>query len=46
MSAPPEIAEELGQMFAKAIELAGERLKLKVPLAGEYMVGDNWRETH
>jgi|26BtaG_2_1085354.scaffolds.fasta_scaffold00093_8 DNA polymerase-1 len=46
MSAPPEIAEELGQMFAKAIELAGERLKLKVPLAGEYMVGDNWKETH
>jgi len=46
MTAPPEIAEELGQMFAKAIELAGERLKLKVPLAGEALIGENWRETH
>ena len=40
------IAQEIGEMIVKAIEKAGQFLKLKVPLAGEAKVGENWRETH
>ena len=40
------IAQEVGEMIVKAIEKAGQFLKLKVPLAGEAKVGKNWRETH
>lgn len=40
------IAQEIGEMIVKAIEKAGQFLKLKVPLAGEAKVGKNWRETH
>lgn len=41
-----EIAHEVGNMVEKAIEKAGEYLKLNVPLKGEYKVGKNWKETH
>lgn len=40
------IAEEIGQMIEKAIEKAGQYLKLKVPLAGEAKTGKSWMETH
>ena len=40
------IAQEVGEMIVKAIEKAGQFLKLKVPLTGEAKVGKNWRETH
>lgn len=39
-------AEEAGQLGAKAIELAGKELKMRCPLAGEYKVGNSWKETH
>lgn len=39
-------AEEAGQLGAKAIELAGVSLKMRCPLAGEYKVGNSWKETH
>lgn len=42
----PQHAEEIGQLFADAIKLAGERLELKCPLSGSYDVGANWKETH
>ena len=39
-------ADEAGQLGAKAIELAGIELKMRCPLAGEYKVGNSWKETH
>jgi DNA polymerase I-like protein with 3'-5' exonuclease and polymerase domains len=39
-------AEEAGQLGAKAIELAGISLNMRCPLAGEYKVGNSWKETH
>lgn len=35
-----------GQIIAEAMTKAGEFLKLRCPLAGEYKVGDSWAETH
>jgi DNA polymerase-1 len=46
LSVQPEYAEEIGQMFADAICIAGERLNLKCPVSGSYDIGENWRETH
>lgn len=40
------IADEVAKMIERAIEKAGEHLKLRVPLAGEGKVGVNWMETH
>ena len=40
------IAEEIARMIEKAIEKAGQYLKLKVPLAGEGKVGKSWCEVH
>lgn len=40
------IADEIATMIEKAIEKAGQYLKIKVPLAGEGKVGINWKETH
>ncbi len=42
----PEIAEELGQMFVRAIEETGSLLGLRCPVTGEYKVGRTWAETH
>jgi len=39
-------ADEAGKLGAKAIELAGVELKMRCPLAGEYKVGNSWKETH
>jgi DNA polymerase I len=39
-------AEEAGKLGTKAIELAGKELKMRCPLAGEYKVGNSWKETH
>ncbi len=36
----------LGQAYADGITLAGEKLKLRCPTAGEYKVGSSWAETH
>lgn len=40
------IADEVGKMIEKAIEKAGQYLKLKVPLAGEAKIGNSWMEVH
>ena len=39
-------AEDAGKIGAKAIELAGVELQMRCPLAGEYKVGNTWKETH
>lgn len=40
------IAEDIARMIEKAIEKAGQFLKLKVPLAGEGKIGKSWKEVH
>jgi DNA polymerase I-like protein with 3'-5' exonuclease and polymerase domains len=42
----PDIAEVVGKTAADAIKKAGEKLGFKCPLAGNYEVGMNWKETH
>jgi DNA polymerase I len=46
MSVKPELADEVGQAFADAIRKAGEQLKVRCPLAGNYDRGKTWAETH
>ncbi len=35
-----------GKLFIEGIVQAGKSLRLRVPLDGEYKVGDSWAETH
>lgn len=42
----PEYAEEVGQMVVECINRAGDYFGIKVPLAGEYKIGANWKECH
>lgn len=45
-----ECAEQIAEQFAveatALIEKAGEYYNLRIPLAGEYKIGNNWAETH
>ena len=36
----------IGDNYCKALKWAGEHLKLRCETAGEYMIGDNWLDTH
>ncbi len=45
-SCEPQLAEQIGQLFQQSITLAGERLKLRCVLDGEYMIGDSWASCH
>ena len=40
------LAEIIGKMAAESFKWAGEALKLRCPLAGEYKVGKTWADTH
>jgi DNA polymerase-1 len=42
----PEIAEAIGILFARCITDAGIALGVRCPLAGDYAIGTNWKETH
>lgn len=42
----PEFGDQIGELSVKAIEKCGELLGVKVPLTGEYKIGNNWAETH
>lgn len=46
MSAPKELADEIGQMGVRAIEQAGKYLKMRVPMGGEYTTGRDWSQCH
>jgi DNA polymerase I len=46
LEARPEVAELVGKTAAEAIRKAGEKLGFRCPLAGNYEVGSNWKETH
>lgn len=41
-----DIAQEVADKIVKAIELAGVKLKFKLPLAGEGKIGKSWMEVH
>jgi DNA polymerase I len=42
----PGIAEKIGKHAQESIKKAGQVLKFKVTLDGEYAIGDNWGDTH
>jgi len=46
MESRPEIADELGQLSCDAIKWAGEFLKINCPHDGDYLIGNNWYDTH
>jgi len=43
---PEHFAKAVGKQAVKAIRDAGVELGLRVPLDGDYKVGDNWSQTH
>lgn len=43
---PKELATDIGELAVDAIKRTGEHFNLRLPLTGEYKVGDNWSETH
>lgn len=46
IEADEDCAEQVGQLAVDAILTAGSFLDVRVPLTGEYKVGNNWAETH
>jgi len=46
VEARPAIADEVGRVGCDAIRLAGKHFNFRCELAGDYSVGDSWRETH
>lgn len=46
VEADEDVAEAVGQMAVDCITKAGQFFNIKVPLTGEYKVGNNWAETH
>ena len=46
MECKPELADDLGQLACDAIAWAGKWLGISCPHDGDYMVGNNWYETH
>ena len=41
-----EIADEVGKIIVESMEQAGEILGFRVPVSGEYMLGQSWADTH
>ena len=41
-----EHADRIGKLCTEAIKVTGDRYGLRIPLTGEYKVGNNWAETH
>lgn len=41
-----EDAELVGKLAVEAIRIAGDKFELRLPLDGEYKIGNNWSETH
>ncbi|WP_422048083.1 DNA polymerase [Shimia sp.] len=46
LSVPKEYSTEVGDLCVKAIEKTQEYFNIRVPLTGEYIVGNNWKECH
>lgn len=41
-----DCAELVGELCLRAFKQAGEHFNFRCPIAGEYKVGTNWKETH
>jgi len=41
-----EVAEYIGRVQSESIKATGEALGLRCPMAGQYQVATNWRDTH
>ena len=41
-----EYAEEFGKLAVECITRSGSYLNVRVPLTGEYKIGNNWKECH
>ena len=41
-----EIADYVGKQAVKSFQQAGEHFKFRIPITGEYKVGNNWADTH
>tara|TARA_E500000081_G_scaffold9566_1_gene11446 strand:- start:11546 stop:13279 length:1734 start_codon:yes stop_codon:yes gene_type:complete len=39
-------AQKIGELAVEAIERTGEHFNLRIPLTGEFNIGNNWSETH
>ncbi len=46
LEAVPEVAEHVGKLGCKAIELAGKHFGFRCPLSGTARTGKSWAETH
>lgn len=42
----PKDAEEVGKLAVQCLKDAGEFLNMRVPLDGEYKIGETWAQTH
>lgn len=42
----PEIADQVGKIVVEAMEETGRLFGFRVPITGEYKVGNNWKDTH
>lgn len=43
---PREDAERMGAIMCEALEQVGKDFDLFCPLAGDFVIGSNWKETH
>ena len=41
-----EDADKIGKLAVESIERTGKHFNLRLPLTGEYKIGNNWSETH
>lgn len=46
LECPPGLTDALGKMMCQAMTASGEKLGVRLPIEGEYKVGNNWAETH
>jgi DNA polymerase I-like protein with 3'-5' exonuclease and polymerase domains len=41
-----EFADEIGKIAVRCFERAGRHFNFRIPITGEYKIGQNWAETH
>lgn len=46
LEVPEDLAETVGKLAVEAIIIAGKYFNIRVPLDGEYKIGNNWAECH
>ena len=46
LSVMQEDADTVGQVAVDAIQNTGMHFKLRIPLTGEYKIGETWADTH